>query len=454
MLAFVLAACLAQADWSRIETRRDLAQEELSEAQELLAGRLRSHGVYELTQHANGLQVRRGRSTPVVFLEVVTLDEQRSIHRHTEPYDGPQLLPPTVLNVDPWGPPLPAWTEYRDHHWALPVEGSEESHTCPDCRGQREFACKACGANGTIECAKCRGRGKVRCTACDGHGRDRCGSCGGDGKVRRFGENKRCTSCGGDGKKTCSRCRSGDVECSSCRGKKKVECQTCRGKKRIACGECRGMGGLRSHASIDIRLVAETRASSWTRLVGDHEIEPPLDGWTGVARDGLDEAASRIADEGLRGHVLALAKKAHETASRPRGQIVRLVDVSCRWVEYEVAGASYEALIVERQIHEDDSPALRWAATKVEAADRLLAAGNVAGAEREARDALAVLPDHAGALAVIQRARALEQAKRSEVVAQARAEDLESIERYSMIGVGAFVVVVLVLLAVLTRRRS
>jgi len=451
VLAFVLAACLAQSDWSGIQTRRDLSAEELSEAQDLLAGRLRSYGVDELTRLAGAIQVRRGESTPVVFIEVVTLAEHRSLERHTEPCDGPQLPAPTVQEADPWGPPLPAWDEYRDQHWVLPVEGSESSRTCPDCRGQREIACATCGADGTTDCAKCRAQGEVRCTSCDGHGRERCSSCGGDGKKRSFGKNKRCTSCGGDGKKTCSRCRSGNTICPTCRGKKQIECQACRGKKRIVCATCKGKGGLRSAAAIHIRLVAETRASTWTRLLGNHEVEPPMEGWFRVTQDGLDEAASRIADEGLRGHVLALAKQGRDGAARLRGQIVRLVDVSCRWVEYEVAGTSYEALFVEREVHEEDSPALRWVASRVADAERLLAAGNVDAADHAAREALGVEPDHAGALAVVLRAQQVEREVLARVAVQSHGEGDDSLGLHGMIGIGAFAVVVLIVVVAVSR---
>jgi len=249
VLAIILAACLAQADWGRIETRRDLTPEELSEARDLLAKSLRSYGVDELTKLADGIKVVRGHCTPVVFLEVVTLDEQRSLERRSEPYDGPQFPAATVPDADPWGPPLPAWDEYRDQGWVLPIEGSESSRTCPDCRGQRELPCAICGADGIVDCAKCSGQGKVRCTSCDGHGRARCTWCGGDGRRRSFGKNKTCSSCGGSGRRNCSSCQNGVVPCPTCGGKRQVECQACHGKKRLADGGDRHAGDRHSVAT-------------------------------------------------------------------------------------------------------------------------------------------------------------------------------------------------------------
>ncbi|MEK7865749.1 MAG: hypothetical protein AAB434_03640 [Planctomycetota bacterium] len=452
MLTLILAACLAQPDWSGLQTRRDLGDAEKSEARDVLALHLRSYGIDELTRLADGIEVRRGVEAPVVFVEVITLDERRSLERQTEPYDGPQLPPPTVRDADPWAPPLPAWEVYDDHHWVLPVEGSEESQACPGCRGQRQVACAKCGADGATDCANCRAQGEVPCTSCDGRGRDRCGACGGDGRMRRFGENRRCTSCGGDGEKTCSRCRSGKVACPTCHGKKQVECQTCRGKKRLACATCEGNGALRTVELVHIHLVAETRTSTWTRLVGDVEVPAPRTGWGSVEEEGLEEAASRIPEEGLRVHVLALAKRRRDVAARPRGQLVRLAVVPCRWVEYAVAGKTYEALLVDGVVREEDSPTTGWIAATVEEAERLLAAGNPDEADRLARLALTVRPDHAAALDVSRRVVALREEAISQAAAQSRTEEGESIGTYSTLGVGAFVVAMLLVLALVTRK--
>lgn len=76
VLAFVLAACIAQTDWSGVPPRHDLTDEEKFEARDAIAQRVRASGVLELAQIANSIVVRRGEGAPYVFIEVVTQDEQ------------------------------------------------------------------------------------------------------------------------------------------------------------------------------------------------------------------------------------------------------------------------------------------------------------------------------------------------------------------------------------------
>ena len=275
MLAFVLAACIAQTDWSGIPPRHDLAAAEMSEARDLLAQRLRSSGVDELARVADSIEVRRGEGAPVVFIEVVTQDEQ--------------------------------------------------------------------------------GR-------------------------------------------------------------------------------------------------ADTRAATWTRLAWAGEVFRPEQGWIEVDGDRIEEAAARIPDEGLRRHVLALARQGRNQVARPRSQVVRLAVVPCRWVEYEAVGKSYEALLAAGQVVEEKSPVMAWVDAKFADAERLLAAGNIDGADHAARWALTAQPENAAARDLLARIQASQLEILAQVATPNRDDEDDPNEWKTNLAVGALVVAMLVILALLTRK--
>ena len=80
------------------------------------------------------------------------------------------------------------------------------------------------------------------------------------------------------------------------------------------------------------------------------------------------------------------------------------------------------------------------------------ASGFLARAIAVARLALTVRPDHAAALDVSRRVVALREEAISQAAAQSRTEEGESIGTYSTLGVGAFVVAMLLVLALVTRK--
>ena len=274
VLAFVLAACIAQTDWSGIPARHDLTDKEMSEARDALARRLRAYGVEELARIADTMEVRRGEGAPVVFIEVVTQD----------------------------------------------------------------------------------------------------------------GQNR-----------------------------------------------------------------ADTRKATWTRLVWAGDVSRPGQGWIEVDGDQIEEAAARIPDEELRRHVLAVARQAREQTARPRSQVVRLAVVPCRWVECEAGGESYEALLASGQAIEEDSLVRAWVKAKLGDAERLLAAGNIDGADHAARWVLTAQPGNAAAGELLARI----QASQHEILAQVATPDRDGddpLEWTTTLGVGAFCVAMLVILALLTRK--
>lgn len=77
-------------------------------------------------------------------------------------------------------------------------------------------------------CRGCDGKGESICRECSGSTRTDCESCGGEGKVMGYavdGSRRRlnCKPCKVRGNFACAGCRSGKVECSSCRGAGKLE---------------------------------------------------------------------------------------------------------------------------------------------------------------------------------------------------------------------------------------
>lgn len=141
-------------------------------------------------------------------------------------------------------------TNFDDRYDAQPADYTEDTvevlthgaptQRCHRCDGDLEISCTKC-STGKITCSGCRGSGSVSCDC--RNGKIRCDTCRGTGKVTQNDDRVQCTNCHGRGSWQCKECGGrGSYRCPTCAGSGKVTCGRCGGTQIISCPTCEAEG--------------------------------------------------------------------------------------------------------------------------------------------------------------------------------------------------------------------
>ncbi len=418
------AAVLLQDDWSAYTSHRDLAAEEIEEAQRSIQQWLVNPDVAELQALAGKIRVTRADEMPVYRVLVETAIEGRTLVRVRKPSKG--MAPRrTVEKVDPWILERPAYDGWDDASWMVPVEGTAEQVVCDGCAGDGSKTCSTCSGGKRVPCPTCRGSGRTTCGSCSGGGSTRCSPCGGSGSTGIARSRRSCTSCGGSGRRRCT-CSGGSRNCSSCSGGRTTGCRDCQSAGEIPCRACESTGFIVQSLSVRITISIAKRPERISLLASDWRTAE-----TGKMRSASGEAMAAkitsIRDLLIRDPILECVKRQADLEHVLRQRVWMARDVAVL-VAYEVAGRPYECVISGGRITARVSPVTEWAARMAASARESYTAGKIDQAMEDALAALRVDPDCLAAKAVvddIERRREEARAAAEAVVEREKALDRE-----------------------------
>ncbi|MBI2932139.1 MAG: hypothetical protein HYY16_10855 [Planctomycetes bacterium] len=387
-LAGMAAAQDEKTDWSQFTLKRPLSEAETTRMRERIAGWISRSGISQLNELAKQARIKTAEELPVYHVAVETLEETRRLERVRRPHVGGRVPPRKVNDADPWGIPLPEFTEFKEQSWRIPVEGSMEVSACKACKGKGATDCKVCEGDGMAPCAPCKGEGSLPCPKCVGTGLLPCRY---DGNIQPPREGNRCRECG-DEREVCHECRSGRLMCQDCLGLRDVGCDGCNMKGKLGCATCAEKGKLAESLEIIIGLTVKRAEQKLTSLdeKWDKRVAMPDKGWISHALPALEEAARRIPDDELLTFILEKANQERANREHIRGQRVNLLRIPVIYVKYEAAGSTYELIEAGSELMPDRSPVAQWVSERAETALRLNKERKYAQAKEEARLALKV----------------------------------------------------------------
>lgn len=139
---------------------------------------------------------------------------------------------PTYTSIESYRVAPPDDPERHDA-WRLVRRGSLGEERCEKCKGGTN-SCGACGGRGVRDCPRF-----VDCPVCQG-GPDACWECEGTGRRRAGRPAHPYAAAPSAHRVLCTRCRTSQVACPKCGGRRQLDCTTCKKTGSVQCGTCEG----------------------------------------------------------------------------------------------------------------------------------------------------------------------------------------------------------------------